>query len=459
MLADARAGGAFASDPEVQALGIRSVLCVPLQRQAKLSGLLYLDHNAMADAFTLERVEVVQALAAQAVISLENSLLLAERAQTETALREADRRKDEFLAMLAHELRSPLGAIGNTVKLLERQPPETHSRRYLDILNRQTDMLRGLVDDLLDVSRITRGLIELKQARLDLGAIVERALESVQALMDDKRHEVSVTLPRKPIEVIGDAVRLEQILVNLLTNAAKYTDPGGRIALSLAREGEQAQLRVRDTGIGMTAEVRERIFDLFGQAERGLARSQGGLGVGLTIVKNLVELHGGRVEVISEGLGQGSTFIVTLPLAAVIEQPAKVAAPVDLVTVRGRRVLVVDDNTDIAETLALLLEDYGHSVVVAHDGPSALATAEQAGPDVILLDIGLPGMDGYEVAQRLRANPLTQGKVLAALTGYGQASDRDRALAAGFDRHFTKPVDIDALEAFVSGVESAISKR
>lgn len=460
VLADAGNAGLFINDPDVRTLGTRSVLCVPLKRQAHFAGLIYLENNAIADAFTAQRVEIVQALASQAVISLENSTLLLEREQSEAALLEADRRKDEFLAMLAHELRSPLGAITNTVYLLDRRTEGPDARRYIDILNRQTDMLRGLVDGLLDVSRITRGLIELKQERIDLVSVVERALESVQGLIDDKDHDLSVTLPRKAVPIIGDTVRIEQVLVNLLTNAAKYTDNQGRISLSLQVEGNDAYIRVRDNGIGMTAEVRERIFDLFGQAERGLARSQGGLGIGLTIVKSLTEQHNGQVRVLSPGLGQGSEFVVVLPLAAV-ETPVFEPAVPDAVPelLNGKRVLVVDDMVDIAETLALLLEDAGHRVWIAHDGPSALIQAEAHNPDVILLDIGLPGMDGYEVARQLRANPRMHGKTIAALSGYGQASDQTRAHQAGFDRHFTKPVSISELEAFVNAADETAGTR
>lgn len=453
VLADAAADGLFANHPEVRQLGTRSVLCVPLQRQERFIGLLFLENHAFANAFTQERVEVVQALATQAVISLENSTLILQQERTEIALRQADRRKDEFLAILAHELRGPLGAIMNTVHLLDRRADEPAARRFIDILHRQTAMLRRLVDDLLDVSRITSGLIELKHDRVDLLHIIERALEAVQGLMDAKHHDVSVTLPRRAVEVVGDAVRLEQVLVNLLTNAAKYTDDGGSIALILKTDDGRARLHLRDNGIGMAAEVLERIFELFGQAERGLARSQGGLGIGLTIARNLVEQHGGEIEAVSAGLALGSEFVVTLPLAPVVEPVAEVELQsVMPEAVRGKRVLVVDDNVDIAQSLAMLLEGWGHHVVTAHDGHGALAMAKSENPEVILLDIGLPGMDGYEVARRLRADPRMKGKTLAAITGYGQTRDKAMAIEAGFDRHFTKPVDIPELEAFVDAV-------
>lgn len=391
---------------------------------------------------------------------------ITERKQADQAIQlanarliESDRRKDEFLAMLAHELRNPLAAISTTVKLLERSKPgvlapEGGTERYMDILNRQTHVLRGLVDDLLDVSRITRGLVEFKPERLDLKAITERAVESCQGLMDDKRHEVSVTLPHKPLSVMGDPVRLEQVIVNLLTNAAKYTDLGGRIIVCLEQSADKARLHVTDNGIGMSAEVLERIFELFGQAERGLARSEGGLGIGLTIVKNLVELHDGSIDAKSDGPGRGAQFTVTLPLANTAEKLPQPAAPEAKPAGLGKRVLVVEDNPDIAHTMAQLLQYAGHEVVLAHDGPNALTAAEEFGPEVVLLDIGLPGMNGYEVARRLHQNPLTQHAVLAALTGYGQAEDVERATAAGFAKHFTKPVDLGALEDFIGAVKA-----
>lgn len=388
---------------------------------------------------------------------------ISELRKAEQQLVEADKRKNEFLAMLSHELRGPLSAIVMSAQLLDRRTVDPDARRYVEILHRQGQNLRGLVDELLDVSRITRGLVELKLQRLDIGAVIENALESVQSLMDEKDHDVSVTLPRKSLMVIGDPIRLEQVFVNLLTNAAKYTDAGGNIIVCLVKQGNEARITIRDDGIGMTDEVQRRIFDLFGQAERGLARSQGGLGVGLTIVKALIEQHGGRVEATSAGLDEGSEFVIALAVAphqARVEgkfsndsavASGKFAGAVEQrgIATPGKRILVVDDAVDIAQTLALLLEKAGHAVTIAHDGPSALSKAEEHDPEVILLDIGLPGMDGYEVARMLRKNPRLQTRTLAAITGYGHESDRQRALAAGFNRHFTKPVDIDALEAFV----------
>ncbi len=369
-------------------------------------------------------------------------------------LREADRRKDEFLAMLAHELRNPLAPIRNAVKLLEAScsgAPE--SRRYIEVLERQTATLSALVNDLLDVSRITRGLVELDRTRVSLGTAVDHALESVQAAVEERKHRVAVTLPPEPVEILGDPVRLEQILVNLLSNAAKYTDPGGRIGVALRRRGDQAELRVRDSGIGMSEEELDRIFTPFEQADRTIDRSKGGLGIGLTITKRLVELHGGGIAARSEGPGKGSEFVVTLPLPPTVAQvPAATAPPAPG---RPLRVLVVDDNVDAADTMVLLLKSLGHQVAVAYDGLGALEKAEELTPDVVLLDIGLPGIDGYEVARRLRQRMPGCPARIAALTGYGQPSDRRRSLAASFDVHFVKPVELTTLTTFLADAAQA----
>jgi PAS domain S-box-containing protein len=374
-----------------------------------------------------------------------------DRKVAEETLRQADRQKDEFLAMLAHELRNPLAAVRNVERILRpKLHDDSDAEHCVDILHRQTSTLCELVDDLLDVSRITRGLVELKCEHVSLSGIIDRALESVQTLMDEKQHRVTMVLPRESVPVFGDPVRLEQILVNLLTNAAKYTDAGGQITISLAVQNSQAELRVKDTGIGMTSDVIARVFTLFGQAERGLDRAQGGLGIGLTIAKNLVELHDGTIEASSEGLGKGAEFTVRLPLAEAKATAPAAAPDQPEADSRPKHVLLVEDSPDVAETMVLLLEMLGHTVIVVHDGPAALLKAEATAPDVILLDIGLPGMDGFELARRLRQMPHLQSAVMAALTGYGQPSDRVRAEAAGFDAHFVKPVDFGVLEEFIN---------
>ncbi|RFA26817.1 hypothetical protein CAI21_16175 [Alkalilimnicola ehrlichii] len=366
-------------------------------------------------------------------------------------LRLEARRKDEFLATLAHELRNPLTAIHNSAQLVKRVTGSGVTR-YLDILERQTDTLRGLVDDLLDVSRISRQRIELKKEEVDLAETVRHALDSVQPLMEEKRHWVEVSYPLKPVEVEGDRIRLEQILVNLLTNAAKYTDAGGHISIELGADGCYAEVRVRDTGIGMTPKQLQQVFDLFDQAEVGLDRAKGGLGIGLNIARRLAELHGGSLEAFSDGLEKGAEFVVKLPLTAAAAVPEADNSRSHPHSSSKVRILLVEDNPAIAETMSLLLKELGHQVHVETDGRSALRAAEKIEPELILLDIGLPGMDGYQVADRLRQNPRTEGAVLAALTGYGQARDVERAQQAGFDRHFTKPVDLAELEAFVGNI-------
>ncbi len=332
----------------------------------------------------------------------------------EGALREADRRKDEFLAMLAHELRNPLAAISNAAWLLRRKAAQPELDTYFDVLGRQTGRLTRLVDDLLDVSRVTRGLIFLQLAGVELAQVVQRALESLQPLIAERQHTLVFAPPAAP--------------------------------------GGFARLAVRDDGIGMAREFLDHVFDLFAQAERGLARSQGGLGIGLTIVRRLVELHGGTVAASSPGPGEGSTFTVLLPLeqgAPAAGAPGTAQPPP---AARGRSILVVDDSVDGAETLAMVLEASGHRVRVAHDGRAALQQALAAPPEVVLLDIGLPDIDGYALARQLRAQPATRGCALVALTGYGQAADRERALQAGFDRHLVKPVDIGELEHYLASL-------
>jgi signal transduction histidine kinase/DNA-binding response OmpR family regulator len=360
----------------------------------------------------------------------------------------ADQRKDEFLAMLAHELRNPLAPVRNAIALLQaHEAPDERTRYLLDVLQRQTGNLGRLVNDLLDVSRITRGLIELDRTRVDLRSIVDRAMESVQVAMEEKQHDVVCIVPGRPASVDGDPVRLEQVLVNLMTNACKYTDPGGRIVIELRLREQIAEVCVRDNGIGMTPDTIANVFDLFSQAERGLDRAQGGLGIGLTVVRSLVELHGGAVEACSAGLGEGAEFIVTLPLATALAESPMGTQRSQRAAIRMRRVLVVDDNIVAAKTLAHLLTDFGHDVQVAHDGDAALALAQAHTPELVLLDIGLPGMNGYEVVRRLREDPRTREAKVVAVTGYGQGTDRQRALAAGFDQHLVKPVATDALQA------------
>jgi PAS domain S-box-containing protein len=381
------------------------------------------------------------------------NLDVTERRRTEEALRDADRRKDEFLAMLAHELRNPLAPIRNALGILAMRFTDPELEKVRGMMERQVEHLVRMVDDLLDVSRIMRGRIELRSEPLELAAIIARAVETARPAIDARGHELTVSLPTERIWVRGDLVRLAQIFANLLGNAAKYTEGTGRITLTAECENVRVAIRIRDTGIGIAPELLPRIFDLFVQGDRSVARSQGGLGIGLTLVRRLVELHGGTIRAESAGPGRGSEFIVRLPVcdAAV---PVK-DAPDNGMTQkrpqeRGQRVLVVDDNVDAAESLAMVLRLSGHEVRTAYNGPAALAEARIATPDVVLLDIGLPGMDGFDVARQIREDRGLNHLRIVAVTGYGQDEDRRRTQEAGFDFHLTKPVDPVQLDRLLS---------
>jgi PAS domain S-box-containing protein len=375
------------------------------------------------------------------------------RAQAE-ALADLDRRKDEFLAMLSHELRNPLAPISSAVQLLRLQTHEDELQQSArTIIERQVGHLTRLVDDLLEVSRITTGRIHLHQERLDLNGIVKNAVETIRPLMEQRRHSLKLSQPSQPIWLNADAARLDQVVVNLLTNAAKYTDENGSIWLSVQQEGDEAVLRVRDSGVGIAPELLPRIFDLFTQAERSLDRSQGGLGIGLCLVQRLAEMHRGRVEVFSS-LGQGSEFIVRLPVAVTAEPPPSPSTEKTDPPGPSLRVLVVDDNVDTVASLAMLLKANGHDVRTAHDGPATLEAARDYRPDMVLLDIGLPGMNGFEVAKRLRHQPNLSNVVLVAMTGYGQETDRQRSQEAGFDHHLVKPADFGKVQQILATVKA-----
>ena len=383
----------------------------------------------------------------------ERSRMEQQTQQQTAALADSHRRKDEFLAMLSHELRNPLAPIINAVQLLSLQKNEDkvqHKARTM--IERQVGQLTRLVDDLMEVSRITTGRIHIQQARVGLNGIVERALETVRPLMDQHKHELTVTLSPQPIWLDADAARMEQVIVNLLTNAAKYTSDRGRISLTVQQENDQAVVRVKDTGVGISAELLPHIFELFTQAERSLDRSQGGLGIGLCLVQRLVELHGGKVEV-SSTLGQGSEFVVRLPVMLLTVTPPKSSPEVaDETGGPSLRVLVVDDNQDAAESLGLLLEALGHEIQTAYDGLSAVEAAIKFLPNVVLLDIGLPGIDGFEVAKRLRQHPELSGIVAVAMTGYGQEEDKRRSIEAGFNYHLVKPANFKQVKEILANV-------
>jgi PAS domain S-box-containing protein len=382
------------------------------------------------------------------------------RKRAEVALQEADRHKDEFLAMLAHELRNPLGAIANAAQLLKQLGPPTGNMRWArDVIDRQAAHLARIVEDLLDVTRISRGQIVLRREPVPLAAAVALTLETARPLFEARRQRFTSAVPAEPIWVDGDTTRLAQVIGNLLSNASRYTGQGGAVSLTVERDGAEVVARVRDTGVGISAEMLPRVFDLFVQAERPLDRAPGGLGLGLTLARRLTEMHGGRLEAFSAGLGQGSEFVVRLPVFAG-EPPEEIdTRPVLVSEAVGRRILVVDDNADAAEALALALGATGHEVQLASDGPSALVAAAEFAPEVVLLDIGLPGIDGYEVARRLRADKRSQGMVLVALTGYGQEEDRRRARDAGFDHHLVKPINPEAILAVLGPTRPSFGPR
>jgi PAS domain S-box-containing protein len=382
---------------------------------------------------------------------------ITERKEAEEEFKESDRRKDEFLAMLAHELRNPLAPIRNAVQALKRLgPPEPQRGRLQDMIDRQVAHMARMIDDLLDVSRITRNKIALRKERIRLTDVVNRAVETSRPLIDARKHKLTVTLSPELSFIEGDLVRLAQIISNLLNNAAKYTEEGGNIWLTAESSGGEAVIRVRDDGIGIPDYVLPQVFDLFAQADRSLDRSQGGLGIGLTLVRSLAELHGGRVEAHSEGTGKGSEFVVRLPSASRSETEGEIAPPTNPGSQDPSpraRILVVDDNKDAAESMATLLEIVGHDVRVTYDGVKAVEAARNFRPHAVLLDIGLPGMSGYEVARQLRGLDETKKAFLIAVTGYGKPEDRVKALTNGFNYHITKPVDPDEIYIIINNLK------
>ena len=370
------------------------------------------------------------------------------------ALEESERKMNEFLAMLGHELRNPLAPIRNALDLMRIQANGDSRLEWArSVIDRQLTQLTRLVDDLLDVGRISSGKIALRKEPIEINAAVQRAVEASRPLADASRHTLEVRLSPEPLSVDGDLIRLAQVVLNLLTNAIKYTQAGGRIEVDVAREGAFAVVRVKDTGIGMSPELMPKVFDLFVQGERSLDRSDGGLGIGLTLVKRLVSLHGGTVSAHSDGPGRGSEFAISLPALAQSAEPKKVESVASGAAAHRRsRVLVVDDNRDSADTLAALLEAWGHDVRTLYDGPSAIAAVAEFKPNVVLLDIGLPKMNGYEVAAQLRQLANRRPLILVAFTGYGQDEDRRRVREAGFDYHLVKPLEPAELEKILDSV-------
>jgi PAS domain S-box-containing protein len=401
-------------------------------------------HHSLVSKFAIPNPGDVEALAGGMAIDI------TDRLEMEAALREADRRKDEFLAMLAHELRNPLSAIANASLVAGQAGTEEDRAWALDVIGRQVGNLGRMIDDLLDVTRITRGKIQLRREVVDVPTVLARAIEAVQPLIAQRGHALDVSQSSGDLRVDADPTRLEQVFTNLLANAAKYTDPGGHLDVAATRQGEEIVVTVRDDGIGIPAETMPHIFDLFAQADRTLDRSQGGLGIGLTLVQRLVALHGGVVSARSDGPGMGSEFLVRLPASEAKRHEARRAPAPDGRAQSRPRVLVVDDNIDSARGFERLLRAAGHEVLTAHDGRSALAVAREYRPEIVLLDIGLPGMNGYDVAAELRGMDGLEGLLIVAVTGYGQESDRARAQAAGFDAHLVKPVDMGALRTLLA---------
>ena len=415
-------------------LGLQSVMIVPLTARGRTFGTLTLVTAESSRRYGEDDLRLALELGTRAALAVDNARLVDE-------LRGNDRRKDEFLAMLAHELRNPLAAIDNAVSLLGFPDLRREKIEWsIDVIGRHAKHLTRLIDDLLDVSRITRGKIQLRKTKIDACPVLDSAIESVRSLFEERQHRLT-TIFGTDLIVDADPTRLEQIVVNVLSNAAKYTETSGQIWFSARRENNEIVIRVRDTGVGITPEQLASVFEPFVQGDRSLERSAGGLGIGLTLVRKLTELHGGTVMARSEGPGKGSEFTVRLPAASqTVCMDSSPRAQPKPTTRRAARVLVVDDNVDLARGLARLLEIHGHHVQIAHDGPAAVEKANEWRPEFLLLDIGLPGMDGYQVAALLRQDPNTKNAVIIGISGYGQEEDRSRSKRAGFDHHLVKPV-------------------
>jgi len=427
-------------------------VCYPLRIGDRTLGALALASEHSSPNLLPRDLVTLQELVSRAAIALDNARLYSslqreiERSRAaEESLQDANQRKDEFLAMLSHELRNPLAPIRNAVEVMRRvAPPDPKLTMAREVVDRQVSLLARLVEELLDVSRISQGKIVLKREPVELARVIAHSVETARPLIDTRNQTLSVSVPAAPVWLSADFARLSQVLSNLLNNASKYTGEGGRIELAAAATEGEASIVVHDNGAGIEPQLLERVFELFVQGERALDRGQGGLGIGLTLVKRLVELHQGRVQAASDGPGRGATFTVTLPCISAVE-PQQRTATAALATpsaeVYGRRVLVVDDNVDAAESTAAFLRLEGHEVKAVHDGLQALASLKVFDPHVVVLDIGLPGLDGYAVARQLRSRGDTSHVLLIALTGYGQKEDRARAAEAGFDYHFVKPAD------------------
>jgi len=431
----------------IRSLQPRCLMVVPLVQRNRVHGTITFVHSVSKRRFQPQDLELAHELAGRVTTALESARLYDE-------LREADRRKDEFLAMLAHELRNPLAAIQYANQLSSIPNIERQGIDCSAMISQQLQQLKRLIDDLLDVSRITQNKIELKREVIDVRAVLDRARGVIQPLIEQRKHRLTLESPSSELLVYADGARLEQMIVNLLANAAKYTEEGGHIRLLACREDGKVLIKVRDTGIGLSPEMLSKVFSLFVQVDGSLARSQGGLGIGLTLVKRLAELHGGGIEAASLGLGKGSEFTLWLPVAAQDLPAVGASAARTSEATKALRVLVVEDNVDAANCIALLLKNEGHQVTVCYEGDSAIDTATHYRPDVVLLDLGLPGKDGYQVATGIRREELLAGVRLIAMSGYGQAVDRRRSSEAGFDHHLVKPIDLATLLTIIGSVES-----
>jgi PAS domain S-box-containing protein len=374
------------------------------------------------------------------------------RRQAEQALRDTDRRKDEFLATLAHELRNPLAPIRQAARILRAETATEAQKRWCqDVIDRQVQHMALLIDDLLDIARVSRGTLELRIETTELAAVIEAAIETARPIIDAKRHKLSVEIPQQAVQFAADPLRVAQVLSNLLTNAAKYTDPEGQIRLRAFSDGEAITISVADSGIGIPTGEIESVFAMFSQVKASQDRSDGGLGIGLALARGLVELHGGTIQATSAGLGEGSEFVVRLPhrVLSAVAPPETAAAAAT--RARHRRILIADDNQDAADSLAALLQMEGHDVTVVRDGREALTAINAVLPEIALLDIGMPELDGYEVARQVRQNTLGRAVTLIAVTGWGQDRDKARALGAGFNHHLTKPIEPTQLLDLIRG--------
>lgn len=440
--------------PEAQRLRDEGVCCYagfPLVAHGEVLGVAAFGSTTRS-RFREGDLQVIQTVCDQASAMLERNRLIEALHARERSLRLADRRKDDFIATLAHELRNPLAPIRNAVDILRRRGLDDPQLEWCrSVIQRQVTQMTHLLEDLLDVSRVTRNKIELRRERVALERVIDEALETTQPLIRAQPHALRVDLPPEPVVVFGDPTRLTQVLANLLNNAAKYTDPGGRITLEARVDGDEVAIRVSDNGIGIDAAQLARVFEMFSQLEPALERSRGGLGLGLSLSRGLVELHGGRLEADSEGVGRGSTFTVTLPIVHAAPDPAVGHAPAREAT--SVRVLVVDDNADAAQTLATMLELQGMDSRAVYGGREGLEVAEQWRPEVVVVDIGMPDMNGHEFVRRLRAQPWGEALLAIACTGWGQNEDRARARAAGFDHHLVKPIEPEAIAKIVARLD------